>query len=243
MSSDFEQRNERAIAAMAEDDAFRDLSREWFTRACEHEYSYHFTWLGRPVIQFPEDLVVLQEIVWRVAPDVIVETGVAHGGSLIFSSSLLELMGGERRRVIGIELELRPHNRAALEAHPLFRRIELVDGSSTDPEIFALVRDQIEPDERVLVILDSNHTHDHVLRELELYSTLVAAGSYVVVFDTVIESMPADSWPNRPWGPGNNPHTAVSEFLARDDRFERDEDVERKLTLSVAPGGYLRCLR
>jgi cephalosporin hydroxylase len=243
MSSDFEQRNERAIAAMAEDDAFRDLSREWFTRACEHEYSYHFTWLGRPVIQFPEDLVVLQEIVWRVAPDVIVETGVAHGGSLIFSSSLLELMGGERRRVIGIELELRPHNRAALEAHPLFRRIELVDGSSTDPEIFALVRDQIEPDERVLVILDSNHTHDHVLRELELYSTLVAAGSYVVVFDTVIESMPADSWPNRPWGPGNNPHTAVSEFLVRNDRFERDEAVERKLTLSVAPGGYLRCLR
>jgi cephalosporin hydroxylase len=228
---------------MAEDDAFRDLSREWFTRACEHEYSYHFTWLGRPVIQFPEDLVVLQEIVWRVAPDVIVETGVAHGGSLIFSSSLLELMGGERRRVIGIELELRPHNRAALEAHPLFRRIELVDGSSTDPEIFALVRDQIEPDERVLVILDSNHTHDHVLRELELYSTLVAAGSYVVVFDTVIESMPADSWPNRPWGPGNNPHTAVSEFLVRNDRFERDEAVERKLTLSVAPGGYLRCLR
>jgi cephalosporin hydroxylase len=243
MSSDFEQRNERAIAAMAEDDAFRDLSREWFTRACEHEYSYHFTWLGRPVIQVPEDLVVLQEIVWRVAPDVIVETGVAHGGSLIFSSSLLELMGGERRRVIGIELELRPHNRAALEAHPLFRRIELVDGSSTDPEIFALVRDQIEPDERVLVILDSNHTHDHVLRELELYSTLVAAGSYVVVFDTVIESMPADSWPNRPWGPGNNPHTAVSEFLVRNDRFERDEAVERKLTLSVAPGGYLRCLR
>jgi cephalosporin hydroxylase len=243
MTSDFQQRNERAIAAMAEDDAFRDLSREWFTRACEHEYSYHFTWLGRPVIQFPEDLVVLQEIVWRVAPDVIVETGVAHGGSLIFSSSLLELMGGERRRVIGIELELRPHNRAALEAHPLFRRIELVDGSSTDPEIFALVRDQIEPDERVLVILDSNHTHDHVLRELELYSTLVAAGSYVVVFDTVIESMPADSWPNRPWGPGNNPHTAVSEFLVRNDRFERDEAVERKLTLSVAPGGYLRCLR
>jgi cephalosporin hydroxylase len=243
MANEFEARNERIIAAMAADESFRDLSREWFTRACEYEYSYHFTWLGRPIIQFPEDILVLQEIIWRVAPDVIVETGVAHGGSLVFSASLLELLGGEHRRAIGVELELRPHNRAALEAHPLFRRMQLVDGSSTDPKVIERVRQMIAPDAHTLVILDSNHTHDHVLRELELYSPLVQAGSYIIVLDTVIESMPADSWPSRSWGPGDNPRTAVEAFLAQTDRFELDEEVERKLTLSVAPGGYLRCIR
>jgi cephalosporin hydroxylase len=243
MSTEFEAKNERVIAAMAADEAFRDLSQEWFMRACEYEYSYHFTWLGRPIIQFPEDIVVLQEIIWKVAPDVIVETGIAHGGSLIFSASLLELLGGEHRRVIGVELELRPHNRAAIEEHPLFRRIELVDGSSTDTAVVEQVKQQIGPGERVLVVLDSNHTHEHVLRELELYSPLVQEGSYIVVLDTVVESMPAEIWTDRPWGPGNNPRTAVAEFLSQTDRFELDADVDRKLTLSVAPGGYLRCTR
>jgi cephalosporin hydroxylase len=228
---------------MAADGSFRDLSQEWFARACEYEYSYHFTWLGRPIIQFPEDVLLLQELIWRVAPDVVVETGIAHGGSLVFSASLLELLGGDHRRVVGVDIDIRQHNRAALEAHPLFRRIRLLEGSSTDPAIVDQVHAGVEPGERVFLILDSSHTHAHVLRELELYSPLVQKGSYIVVLDTVIESMPEDSWPDRPWGRGDNPYTSVGEFLAHTDRFERDERVERRLTLSVAPGGYLRCVK
>jgi cephalosporin hydroxylase len=243
VSDGFDTRNERAIGAMAADDSFRALSREWFARASTYEYSYHFTWLGRPIIQFPEDMLVLQEIIWKVAPDVIIETGIAHGGSLVFSASLLELLGGEQRRVIGVDIDIRLHNRVAIEAHPLFRRIRLIEGSSIDPEVVERVRAGVQPGERVLVILDSNHTHSHVLRELELYSPLVEKGSYLIALDTIIEAMPPEFSRDRPWGPGNNPQTAVEEFLSRTDRFEVDEQLERKLTLSVAPTGYLACVR
>jgi len=228
------------IAAMAGDAEVDRLARELFDRVNSYRYSYNFTWLGRPVIQYPQDLVALQELIWRVRPDLIVETGIAHGGSLVFSASMLELLGdGE---VLGVDIEIRPHNREAIEAHPLARRIAMIEGSSVDEQVVAQVREHAAGKERVLVILDSNHTHEHVARELELYGELVTPGSYLIVMDTVIDDMPAESFPDRPWGPGNNPKTAVHEFLAHTDRFEIDREISDKLLITVAPDGYLKCL-
>jgi cephalosporin hydroxylase len=230
------------IIAMAGDSELQRLSRAWFDRSCEFGYSYNFTWLGRPIIQFPQDIVALQEIIWAVKPQLIIETGIAHGGSLILSSSLLELIGGHGR-VLGVDIEIRPHNRRAIEAHPMAKRITLIEGSAIDDGIVAQVRSLAEGKSPVLVILDSNHTHDHVLQELNLYSSLVTKGSYLLVFDTVIEDMPPSAFPNRPWSRGNNPKTAVREFLKYNDRFVLESEIENKLLLTVAPGGYLKCMR
>jgi cephalosporin hydroxylase len=239
---DFEAAGHEMAARMSQDEELRRLSWQWLRLASRYEYSYHFNWLGRPIIQFPQDILALQEIVWAVQPDLIVETGVARGGSLVFYASLLEILGGDRR-VVGIDIDIRSHNRAALESHPLFRRMTLLEGSSTDPRIVASVRDLAHGRSRVLVVLDSLHTHDHVLAELEAYAPLVQPPSYVVVLDTIIEDMPEDFSKDRPWGPGNNPRTAVREFLRGCDRFVVDEYVEAKLLISVAPGGYLRCVK
>jgi cephalosporin hydroxylase len=239
---DFEGRKREAIRGLGADSEMRALTRRWFDRSCQHRYSYHFSWLGRPIIQYPQDIVATQEILWAVQPDVVIETGIAHGGSLILSASILELMRGDGI-VIGIDIDIRPHNRAAIEAHPLFDRIRLVEGSSTDPEVVARVREICAGRTRAVVLLDSMHTHEHVLEELELYSPFVCAGSYLVVYDTVIEQMPADAFPDRPWGPGNNPMTAVREFLAHNDRFAIDEELEQKLQITVAPSGFLKCVK
>lgn len=212
-----------------------------FTRASiPPKYSYNFSWLGRPIIQYPQDMVAMQEIIWVVRPDLIIETGIAHGGSLIFYASILELIG--YGKVLGIDVEIRPHNREAIEAHPLFKRIELLEGSSIAPEIVEQARKQADG-KRVLVVLDSNHTHEHVLAELEAYAPLVAVGSYCVVMDTVVEDLPADVFPDRPWGPGNNPKTAVWEWLKTHPEFEIDKDIEYKLLITVAPDGYLKRVR
>jgi len=184
----------------------------------------------------------MQEIIWRVKPRLIIETGIAHGGSLIFYASMLELIG-EDGQVLGIDCEIRPHNRAAILAHPLARRIMMIEGSSTDEQVVRQVYELTRGRRPVLVALDSNHTHTHVLRELELYSPLVTKGSYLVVFDTIIEDLPEGLWPNRPWGRGNNPKTAVREFLRYNDRFVPDDEIEKKLLITAAPGGYLRCIR
>jgi cephalosporin hydroxylase len=229
------------VAGMAADPEIQRLGRGLFDKASEYRYSYNFTWLGRPVIQWPQDIMALQEIIWRTKPDVIVETGIAHGGSLIFTSSMLELLGGDGR-VIGVDIDIRAHNRVAIEEHPMARRIEMIEGSSVDPAIVEQVRSAIGGAERVLVILDSNHTHEHVLAELQLYAPLVTEGSYLIVMDTVVEDMPADAFPDRPWGTGDNPMTAMREFLAGTDRFEIDQEISDKLVLTVAPSGYLRCL-
>ncbi|HXN08623.1 MAG TPA: cephalosporin hydroxylase family protein [Candidatus Acidoferrales bacterium] len=234
--------DEAAIETMAADPELTKLSHAFFLKTCDHRYSYNFSWLGRPVIQYPQDLIAVQEVIWSVKPDLIVETGIAHGGSLIFYASLLELIGGPGK-VIGIDNDIRSHNRAAIEAHPLSTRITMVQGSSVDDAVARSVSEVARDKQRVVVILDSNHTHAHVLRELNLYSPLVHAGSYVIVFDTAIERMPADAFPNRPWGPGNNPHTAVQEFLSRNDRFAVDNVIDNKLLISAAPGGYLRCVK
>lgn len=229
-------------ARMAADPAVRDGARDLFDRVCDYRYSYNFTWLGRPIIQFPEDIVAYQEIVWRVKPDVIVETGIAHGGSLILSASMLEL-AGLPGKVIGLDIDIRAHNREAIEAHPLAHRIEMIEGSSIDPDIVAEVHRRCAGKERVLVVLDSMHTHAHVAAELEAYAPLVTVGSYCIVFDTVIEDMPADSFPDRPWGRGDNPKTAVHAFLAGNDDFEIDQVVQNKLLLTVAPDGYLKRIK
>ena len=229
------------IAKQGSDPNARARTLEWINAIAPHKYAYNFTWLGRPVIQFPQDLVAMQELIWRIRPEVVVETGVAHGGSLIFHASMLELLGGDRI-VVGVDLEVRPHNRAEIERHPLARRLHLVEGSSIDESVVARVRGLIGPRRPTLVVLDSNHTHDHVLRELELYSPLVAQGSYIVVCDTLIEDMPEGSFPDRPWDRGNNPKTAVRAFLKTNKRFAVDREIENKLLITVAPEGWLKCV-
>ncbi|MCU1227783.1 MAG: cephalosporin hydroxylase [Acidobacteria bacterium] len=237
-----EPRDPELIAEMAADPEVRELAQKFFAAITARRYSYNFTWLGRPIIQYPQDIVAMQQVIWDVQPDVIVETGIAHGGSLIFHASMLELIGGDRE-VIGIDIDVRAHNRTAIEAHPLARRIRMIEGSSIDEAIVQQVFDAVASRKRCLVVLDSNHTHDHVLRELELYSPLVRAGSYLIVFDTVIEQLPEDFYPDRPWSRGNNPMTAVKKFMESNDRFEVDRELEDSLLLTVAPGGYLRCVR
>ncbi len=230
------------IKRMAGDVELRQRTLDWIIATAKYRYTYHFTWMGRPVIQFPQDLLAIQEIVWRVRPEVVIETGVAHGGSLVFYASLLELLGG-RGLAIGVDTAIRPHNREAIEAHSMFKRIALIQGSSTDESVVEQVRARVADRTGALVVLDSHHEHAHVLRELELYSPFVTRGSYVVVCDTIIDDMPLDSFPGRPWGVGNNPKTAVREFLRRNDAFEIDRTFDEKLLISVAPEGYLKCIK
>ena len=242
MTDTFELEKLENIRKLGQSDDLRALSMKWIADVSRHKYSYHFTWLGRPVIQFPQDLVAMQEIIWRVRPSLIIETGVARGGSLVFYASLLELVGGDRR-VVGIDIDVREHNRLEIEKHPLAQRIDLVEGSSVEPRVIETVNEMARDRRPILVVLDSNHTSDHVLKELEAYSPLVTRDSYLVVFDTVIEEMPEGFFPDRPWGKGDNPKTAVQEFLRGTDRFVVDEEYDAKLLITVAPGGYLRCVK
>lgn len=230
------------VGRMGADATLKEMGLAWGLRAAEYKYTYNFRWMGRPIIQLPQDLMALQEIIWEVQPDLIVETGIAHGGSLVFHASMLKLLGGDRR-VLGIDVEIREHNRREIEAHPMYDLIEMIEGSSVDSDIVAQVHDYAASYERVLVCLDSNHTHEHVLSELHQYSALVSSGSYLIVFDTTIDDMPEEYFADRAWGPGNNPRTAVAEFLASNDRFEIDREIESKIALTVASGGYLRCIR
>jgi cephalosporin hydroxylase len=240
--SDTDPKDPQRITAMAADESLADLSLEFLVQSARHRYCYNFSWLGLPVIQYPTDLIAMQEIIWRVKPALIVETGIAHGGSLIFYASMLALLGSGT--VVGIDVDIRAHNRRLIEQHPLASRVTMIEGSSIAPEVAARVtRIASEAGGSALVVLDSNHTHEHVLEELRLYSHLVSKGSYLVVFDTVVEDMPADFFPDRPWGRGNNPMTAVLEFLQENDRFEVDVELERKLLITVAPSGYLRCTK
>ena len=218
------------------------------------KYSYNFLWMGRPIIQYPQDMIAIQEVIWTTRPDLIIETGIAHGGSLILSASMLTLLDycdgiesgaaldptAVRRRVLGIDIDIRPHNRTAIEAHPMAHRIEMLQGSSIAPDIVSEVHSRAARHERIMVILDSNHTHEHVLAELEAYASLVTPGSYCVTLDTLIEDLPSGLHPDRPWDVGNNPKTAVNEFLSRNSDFTVDEDMDAKLLISAAPGGYLR---
>lgn len=240
----FKQECAEEIEALGQDKELAGLTRQWMDRANQGKYSYHFEWLGRPIIQYPQDIVAMQELIWAVQPDLIIETGIAHGGSLIFSASMLALNaacgGPQDARVLGLDIDIRAHNRAAVEAHPLANRITMIQGSSIAPEIIAQVHQFAANYKRILVCLDSNHTHDHVLAELEAYAQLTSVGSYCVVFDTVIEDMPADMFPNRPWGPGNNPKTALRAWIAKHPEFVVDRSIEHKLLATVAPEGFLK---
>ena len=237
----------------------KNLSLNLLRQAAQYKYGYDFKWLGRPIIQLPQDTVAMQEIIWQVQPDLIIETGIAHGGSLIFSASMLELNaacgGTADAKVLGIDIDIRSHDRKAIEEHPMFKRITMLEGSSTAPEIVKRVQETANNKKKVLVCLDSNHTHDHVLAELEAYAPLTSVGSYCVVFDTLVDDMPDDMFLNRPWGKGNNPKTAVWEYLRRLEhessiaadgaplRFEIDKMIEYKLLITVAPDGYLKRVR
>ncbi len=230
------------IEGLGRDSLLRSLSGEWIRETARYKYSHNFRWLGRPIIQLPQDIIAMQEIVWQVKPDLIIETGIAHGGSLIFYASMLELLGQDGR-VLGIDNDIREHNRVEIEKHPMFKRIKMLQGSSVDEALARQVHEFARGRKRVLVVLDSNHTHQHVLKELNLYSSLVTKGSYLVVFDTVIEDMPKGFFADRPWDKGNNPKTAVHEFLRTSDRFVIDEEIENKLLITVAPDGYLKCVK
>lgn len=252
--SDFKTECENEIRAQGNDVDLAELTRRWVNNANLRKYSYHFEWLGRPIIQYPQDIVAMQELIWQVKPDLIIETGIAHGGSLIFSASMLAQLDiseaieagisfnprESRRKVLGIDIDIRAHNRVAIEAHPMATRIQMIQGSSIAPDVVAQVYAIAADYSRVLVCLDSNHTHDHVLAELEAYAPLVSAGSYCVVFDTIIEDMPESMFPDRPWGPGNNPKTAVWEYLKTHPEFDIDQSIPNKLLITVAPDGYLK---
>ena len=227
---------------MGLDGEMKKIGIEFLKETAKYKYSYNFNWLGRPIIQFPSDMVAMQEIIWEVKPDLIIETGVAHGGSLVFYASILDMIGGDAK-VIGIDIEFRENNRSEIEKHKMFKRIKLIEGSSTDNAVVNKVNEMAQDKQRVIVVLDSNHTYDHVINELEIYSKLVMKGSYMVVFDTAIEDMPTEFFKDRPWGVGNNPKTAVYQFLKENDRFEIDKMIENKLLITVAPDGYLKCIR
>ena len=221
------------------------------------QYSYNFTSLGRPIIQYPQDMVAMQELIWKVKPDLIIETGIAHGGSLIMSASMLALLDiceaiesgtvldpeVSKRKVLGLDIDIRQHNREAIEAHPMSSRIQMIQGSSIAPEVVEQVKDLAKNHKSILVCLDSNHTHDHVLAELKAYAPLTSVGSYCVVFDTIVEDMPKSMFPDRPWGPGDNPKTAVWEYLKTHPEFEIDKSIDHKLLISVAPDGYLKRIK
>jgi cephalosporin hydroxylase len=242
------------------------VAHQFMVVSTKPKYSYNFSWLGRPIIQYPQDMVAIQELIWQVKPDLIIETGIAHGGSLIMSASILSLLDyseavesgqvldprATRRRVLGLDIDIRPHNRAAIEAHPMAHHIDMIQGSSIAPEIIGQVHEIAKEYGRILVILDSNHTYEHVLAELEAYAPLTSSGSYCVVYDTLVEDLPDDMYPDRPWCKGNNPKTAVWEYLRRlkmearkaNDgaplAFEIDKSIEDKLLITVAPDGYLK---
>ncbi|RLE37346.1 cephalosporin hydroxylase [Candidatus Woesearchaeota archaeon] len=230
------------IKSLSGDSNLQSLSRTWVRDISRHKYAYNFTWLGRPIIQLPQDIIATQELIWKVRPNLIIETGIAHGGSLIFSASMLQLIGGEGK-VVGIDIDIREHNRVEIEKHPMSRRITMIEGSSIDETVVRQVYEFARGKERILVFLDSNHTHEHVFKEMELYSPLVRKGGYLVVFDTAVEDMPDDFFADRPWGKGDNPKTAVWEFMKTNDRFEIDKEIENKLLITVAPDGYLKCIK
>lgn len=251
--TDFEAEVVSRIDAMPRDARLQACAAEFTQASLLAQYPYNFAWMSRPIIQYPQDMVAMQELIWRVRPDLIIETGIAHGGSLIFSASMLALLdmadaiesgatldpATSKRKVLGVDIDIRAHNRAAIEAHPMASRIQMIQGSSIAPEVVAQVHQIAAGYQRVLVCLDSNHTHAHVLAELAAYAPLTSVGSYCVVFDTIVEDVPADLYPDRPWGPGDNPKTAVWEYLKSHQEFEIDKSIQHKLVVTVAPDGYL----
>jgi cephalosporin hydroxylase len=236
------------------DTSFTAQSQAWLEASMRKRYVYNYDWLGRPIIQYPQDMVAMQELVWSTRPDLIIETGIAHGGSLMLSASLLTMLDYcdavqscavldpkvSSRKVLGLDIDIRVHNRNAIESHPLAHKIDMIQGSSISPDVIEQVLTYAQDYQRIMVCLDSNHTHEHVLAELRAYAPLTTKGCYCVVFDTFVQDMPSDLFPDRPWGPSDNPKTAVWEYLKTHPEFEIDKSIDHKLLISVAPDGYLK---
>ena len=239
-SLEFKKRNKKKIQQMSKDKNLKEISEKWFLESYQYEYSYHFNWLGRPIIQYPQDMIAIQEIIWKYKPDIIIETGIAHGGSLIFSASMLELIG--KGEVIGIDIDIRKHNEKEIKKHSLYKRIKMLEGSSINKKIRDKVYD-FAKNKKVMIFLDSHHTEKHVSKELEFYSPLVTKGGYLVVFDTIIEDLPDKYVKNRDWGKNNSPKSAVKKFLKNNNRFKIDKDIEKKLLITAATSGYLKCIK
>lgn len=238
---EFEQRNKKFINSMNKNKSLLKKSKDWIDNVFDYEYVYHFRWLGRPIIQFPQDMVAVQELIWKIKPDFIIESGIARGGSLIFYASILELLN--HGKIIGIDIDIRKHNRIEIENHTLFKRIKLIEGSSIDDSVIHKIKKIIKDKKKIMILLDSHHTEQHVLEELEKYSPFVRSGSYVVVFDTIIEDMKKHHSKNRPWNHRNNPKTAVSKFLKKNKRFKIDKEIQKKLLITSCPDGYLKCIK
>lgn len=238
---DFIEERRKRIRANGENKALHSAAEAFNRESNIAQYSYNFSWMGRPIIQYPQDMLAMQELIWSLQPDLIIETGIAHGGSLIYYASLLELIG--KGEVLGIDIDIRKHNREEIEKHPMFKRIKMIEGSSIAEDTVEKVKKAAAGKQQILVCLDSNHTHDHVLREMELYAPFVTKDSYLVVFDTVVEHLPDDYLPGRAWSRGNNPMTAVWEFLEKNPGFAVDTEMDSKLLISVAPSGYLKRIK
>ena len=253
----FEQEIIDRIKKIENNKALLDSAKQFFLESTFSKYSYNFSALGRPIIQYPQDIVAMQELIWKIKPDLIIETGIAHGGSLIMSASVLALLDmceaiesgtvfdpkKSKRKVLGLDIDIRQHNREAIEAHPMSSRIQMIQGSSIAPEVIEQVKSVAKNYQRVLVCLDSNHTHDHVLAELEAYAPLTSVDSYCIVFDTIIEDMSKSMFSERPWGPSDNPKTAVWEYLKTHPEFVIDKQIQDKLLITVAPDGYLKRIK
>jgi len=237
----FENERKNNIKKIKKDKKLKLLALKFYNNFTEYNYQYNFDWLGRPIIQIPQDIVALQEIIWKVKPDLIIETGIAHGGGLIFYASMLELIG--KGEVLGIDIDIREYNRKEIEKHKMAKRIKMIEGSSTDEKVIKEVKKIVKRHKKVMVCLDSLHTHEHVLKELELYSPFVSKGSYLVVFDTIIEYFPKGFFKNRPWDKGNNPFTAIKEFLKHNKNFVVDKEIENKLLITCAPKGFLKRIK
>ena len=238
----FFQERHADINLMAKDEELKKLSLKWMLHADKYKYTYNFTWMGRPIIKFPSDMIVQQEIMWKLKPDLIIETGIAHGGSIIFSASMIEMMGIDGE-VVGVDIDIRKHNKRLIKSHPMFNRITMYEGSSVDPKILEKVKEHTKNKKCVMVILDSNHTHEHVLKELMLYTPLVTVGSYCILPDTFIEFFPSGYSSNhnkRPWDVGNNPYTAMKAFLKEKNNFSIDQDLSNKAVITETIDGYLK---
>lgn len=235
---EFKEERKNRISSNSTNITLQEAAKVFNLESNKAQYSYNFSWMGRPIIQYPQDMIAMQEIIWEVKPDIIIETGIAHGGSLVFYASLLELIG--KGEVLGIDIDIREHNRKAIGAHPMMKRIKMLQGSSISEELISQVKEYVAGKEKILVCLDSNHSHEHVLQELRLYSQFVSVNSYLVVFDTIVEDLPDNYLPGRPWGRGDNPKTAVHQFLKENSGFVIDHQIDNKLLISVAPDGYLK---
>lgn len=242
LSKEFLEQKIERISSYQDNDELKIAAEKFNTASNKVQYSYNFSWMGRPIIQYPQDMIAMQELIWEIKPDLIIETGIAHGGSLIFYASIFELLGNGE--VLGIDIDIRAHNKAAIEQHPMYKRISMIEGSAIDEKIVAKVKEFAQGKNKILVCLDSNHTHEHVLAELEMYAPFVTLNSYIVVFDTIVENLPEGYFSqHRPWGIGNNPKTAVDSFLSNNDQFVIDTQIDNKLLISVAPGGYLKKIK